>query len=262
MTVPALPADRLYPKEEWLVEKCRAERERGRRVLVYVRQTATRDIQPRLMQVLGEAGLRAAVLRNSVSTHRREAWVQRRVKAGLDVLICNPRLVQTGLDLIAFHTLLFYEPEYSIYLIQQASRRSWRLGQTEPVEVYFAVYADTMEHRAVAHVGRKVAAAQLLYGDDVAGALVDQAGGGGSFLEELAREVVANAEVPDLGELFVQQHRRACPEPSRRAEGGGWLLGGGGLDLPDLSERGQESPASNGRHTPFDPAGTVQLTLF
>ncbi|MFQ5343916.1 MAG: helicase-related protein, partial [Anaerolineae bacterium] len=179
MTVPALPADRLYPKEEWLVEKCRAERERGRRVLVYVRQTATRDIQPRLMQILGEAGLRAEVLRNSVSTHRREAWVQRRVKAGLDVLICNPRLVQTGLDLIAFHTLLFYEPEYSIYLIQQASRRSWRLGQTEPVEVYFAVYADTMEHRAVAHVGAKVAAAQLLYGDDVAGALVEQAGAGG-----------------------------------------------------------------------------------
>jgi len=96
----------------------------------------------------------------------------------------------------------------------------------------------------------------------VTGALVEQAGAGGSFLEELAREVVANAEVPDLGEMFVQQHRRACPEPSRRAEGGGWLLGGGGPDLSDPSERGPEPPASDGRHTPLNPAGTVQLTLF
>jgi len=254
MTVPALPADRLYPKEEWLVEKCRAERERGRRVLVYVRQTATRDIQPRLEYLLRDAGLRVAVLRNTIPTHRREAWVGNRVKSGLDVMISNPRLVSTGLDLLPFPCIVFYEPDYSIYLIQQASRRSWRLGQTEPVEVYFAVYADTIENRALAHLGAKVSAAKLLYGDDVAGALVDQAGAGGNFLEELAREVVANAELPDLGELFVQQHRAT--------EGSGWLLGSEGPDLSDLSEHGQEPPASNGRHTPFDPAGTLQLTLF
>ena len=163
ITIPALPADRLYPKEQWLVEKCKAERQRGRRVLVYVRQTATRDIQPRLARLLRKAGLRVTILRGSVSTHRREAWVRRRVRDGLDVMICNPRLVQTGLDLVDFATVVFYEIEYSIYLVQQASRRTWRLGQTEPVEVYFAVYADTMEHRAVGHVGRKVAAAQLLY---------------------------------------------------------------------------------------------------
>ena len=28
-------------------------------------------------------------------------------------LICNPRLVQTGLDLVAFPTLVFLEPDYS-----------------------------------------------------------------------------------------------------------------------------------------------------
>ena len=261
MTVPALPDDRLYPKEQWLVEKCRAERQRGRRVLVYVRQTATRDIQPRLAGLLRDAGSRVVVLRNTVSTHRREAWVQRRVKGGLDVLICNPRLVQTGLDLVDFATVIFYEPEYSIYLIQQASRRTWRLGQTQPVEVYFAVYSDTMEHRAVAHVGRKIAAAQLLYGDDVAGALVEQAGVGGGFLEELAREVVANTDIPDLGELFVQQHRRACPESSRRVEGPGWLLG---ADGPDLSEREitEASAIRPDETVRIDPRNTIQLSLF
>jgi hypothetical protein len=224
-TIPALTADRLYPKERWLVDKCLEEKALGRRVLLFVRQTSTRDIQPRLKDILKQAGLRSVVLRSSVPTHRREAWVGRRVKNGLDVLICNPRLVQTGLDLVDFATSIFYEIEYSVYLVQQASRRTWRLGQTQPVEIYFPIYAGTMEHRAVAHVGRKVAAAQLLYGDDIAGALVQEAGADYGFLESLAREVIDNTELPDLGQIFVSR--------SRQYEGAGWLTGRAELGLED-----------------------------
>jgi hypothetical protein len=38
----------LLPKESWLSSFCKAEKARGRRTLVYVRQTGTRDIQDRL----------------------------------------------------------------------------------------------------------------------------------------------------------------------------------------------------------------------
>jgi len=155
--------------------------------------------------------------------------------------------------LVEFPTSIFYEPEYSVYLIQQASRRTWRLGQTQRVKIYFAVYEGTMEHRAVAHVGKKVAAAQLLYGDDVAGALVSQAGVGGSFLEELAREVVANTDIPDLGELFVQKHQAI--------EGTGWLLGD---DAQVIIEReiAATPQVSLVEVVPIDPRQSVQLTLF
>ena len=34
-----------------------------------------------------------------------------RVKEGIDVMICHPRLVQTGLDLIDFPTLCWFETE-------------------------------------------------------------------------------------------------------------------------------------------------------
>ena len=252
-TVPALPARRLYPKEEWLVEKCLEEKRQGRKVLVYVRQTASRDIQPRLAELLGKAGLKVVTLRSSVGTSQREAWVKRQVKNGLDVLMCNANLVKTGLDLVDFPTVVFYEIEYSLYTVQQASRRTWRLGQTHPVDVYFAVYDATMEHRAVAHVGKKVAAAQLLYGDDIAGALVDQAGLGGSFLEDLAREVIANAAIPDLGELFVQQHNAT--------ESSGWLTG---ADQPHLVEQQAALAATvaPSRFNGVDPRHTVQLTMF
>ena len=60
---PALPEDRLYPKERALVELCRDNQRRGRRVMVYVQHTGTRDILPRLQAILARAGFRAAILR-------------------------------------------------------------------------------------------------------------------------------------------------------------------------------------------------------
>ena len=48
------------------------------------------------------------------------------------MLITNPRLVQTGLDLVSFQTVVFIEPEYSLYTLWQVLRRVWRLGQTRP----------------------------------------------------------------------------------------------------------------------------------
>lgn len=182
-------------------------------MLVFCRQTGTRDITDRLVRILGRAGLRADVLKASVGTQVREEWLRHRVGKGmLDVLITNPKLVEVGLDLIDFQTTVWYEVEYSIYTMMQASRRTWRIGQVNDVAVHFAVYRDSMEHRAASLVGQKLAAAQLLYGDSVEGALVEQADSGHGFLADLARSVIEGADVPDLGSLF----RQACPEHSRR----------------------------------------------
>ncbi len=38
----------------------------------------------------------------------------KRVEEGVDVLVCRPRLVQTGLDLVEFPTLIWYETEVSV----------------------------------------------------------------------------------------------------------------------------------------------------
>jgi hypothetical protein len=47
------------PKEDWLASFCKAEKQQGRKVLVYVRQTGTRDIQDRVQLPLQAGGLRA-----------------------------------------------------------------------------------------------------------------------------------------------------------------------------------------------------------
>lgn len=131
---------------------------------------------------------------------KREDWIAKRMN-GMDVLICNPRLVETGLDLIQFSTVVFFEPEFSLYTLWQSVRRVWRLGQTQPVKAVFAVYNSAMEAAALRLMGRKMKAAQLVYGDEVGGAIVPEEET--DFLTQLARDVLDGAKLPDLQTLFA-----------------------------------------------------------
>ena len=69
------------------------------------------------------------------------------------------------------------------------------------MKVVYAVYAGAMESKALALMGRKMKAAQLLYGDEVGGAIVPEESG--DFLTELAREVLESKQLPDLQTLFA-----------------------------------------------------------
>ena len=195
---PVTWGDDLLPKEEWLVDYCQKEQQQQRKALVYVRQTGTRDIQPRLKTVLEEAGLRAVILPNSVSPKKREAWIREHAP-DVDVLITNPKKVETGLDLVMFSTAIFYEIDYSLFTIWQAMRRVWRLGQTQPVKVLFPVYNNSMESAALALMGQKMQAALLLYGDNAASAITDEAGGGSDFTAELAAKILGGEELSTDG---------------------------------------------------------------
>ena len=89
-------------------------------MLVYATHTGTRDITERMEQFLSQHGFKVAVLKaDTVAPDRRESWVADRVKQGIYVMICHPRLVQTGLDLIDFPTLIWYETEFSVFQATQ-----------------------------------------------------------------------------------------------------------------------------------------------
>jgi len=202
MELPAINPNghKWLPKENWLASFCKAEKQQGRKVLVYLRQTGTRDIQDRVELPLQAAGLRVTILGGNINPRKREEWIAKRVN-GIDVMICNPRLVETGLDLVQFSTVIFFEPEFSLYTLWQSVRRVWRLGQTQPVKAIFSVYNSTMEANALRLMGRKMKAAQLVYGDEVGGAIVPE--DEGDFLTQLARDVLDGAKLPDLQTLFA-----------------------------------------------------------
>ena len=193
--VPPLSGERLFPKEKALLDLVAAERMEGRRVLVYATHTGTRDITGRMDDILTRHGFRVAVMKaDAVAPDRREAWVADKVKQGIDVLICHPRLVQTGLDLIDFQTLCWYETDYSVYVMRQASRRSWRIGQTRPVKVVFMSYRNTLQADALKLVAKKLQSSLAVEGELPEDGLAAYGDDGDDLMMALARKIVSGEE--------------------------------------------------------------------
>ena len=203
--VPPLSEEKLYPKEKALVDLVAAERLAGRRVLVYVTHTGTRDITGRMEDILTRHGFRVAVMKaDAVAPEKREAWVADRVKKGLDVMICHPRLVQTGLDLIDFPTLCWYETDYSVYVMRQASRRSWRIGQTRPVKVVFMSYRNTLQADALKLVAKKLQSSLAVEGELPKDGLATYGDDGEDVMMALARKIVSGDEEEADDEAVVE----------------------------------------------------------
>ena len=196
--VPPLAEDRLYPKEQALMDLVAGERMAGRRVLVYATHTGTRDITERMDDILTRHGFRVAVMKAAaVPPDRREAWVARKVNEGVDVLICHPRLVQTGLDLVDFPTICWYETDYSVYTMRQASRRSWRIGQTRPVKVVFMAYRNTLQADALKLVAKKLQSSLAVEGELPEDGLAAYGDDGDDLMMALARQIVNGQQGAD-----------------------------------------------------------------
>ena len=152
VSLPSYGEDRIYAKEQALIDLVRAELADNRPCVIYFRQTATRDIQPRLESLLRQQvpEARTFILKNTVSAERREAVIEREIAKGTNVVLCNPELVKTGLDLIHFPTLIFYELVFNLSTLMQAAARSYRLNQTHAHCKVVYLYAEgTMEQTAV-----------------------------------------------------------------------------------------------------------------
>ena len=137
---------------------------------------------------------------DTVAPDRREAWVEERVKQGVDVVICHPRLVQTGLDLIDFPTLCWFETDYSVYTMRQASRRSWRIGQKRPVKVVFMAYRNTLQADALKLVAKKLQSSLAVEGELPEDGLAAFGDDGDDMMLALARQIVSGEETDADGE--------------------------------------------------------------
>ena len=116
--------------------------------------------------MLADEGYRTEIMTYKIKTTDREEWVQKKLAAGMQVLIVNPSLVETGLDLNAFTTLVFYSMGYKLFTLRQASRRSWRINQKAPaVKVYMLYYKDTMQQKCLKLMASKLAVAGLIEGN-------------------------------------------------------------------------------------------------
>ena len=195
--------DELHEKDTAVLDIVEKKVNKGDRVLIYTSWVGI-DSQEKLVKLLSEKGYRVAVLEQNVKPEKREEWVRSKVEGGLDVLITNPSLVETGLDLNDFTTLVFYNIGYNLFTFRQSSRRSWRINQTAPrIEVYIMYYKGTMQARAIKLMASKLAAATLVEGnfsEEGLAAMSDCR----DMTSQLAKELTLGIrdEVEDVAEMF------------------------------------------------------------
>lgn len=126
------------------------------------------------------------------------------MKAGVEVVICHPKLVETGLDLLAFPTLYFYETGYSLHTLRQASRRSWRIGQRFPVRVKFVTYSGTMQETCLRLMGKKMLVALMMEGK-FSGEGLQALDTDEDLMSAMARELVEKAGVGESADAVWRE---------------------------------------------------------
>lgn len=190
---PVFQESELTPKEQQLLDLCKQEKAHGRKVLVYSIYSGTRDTTARLKSHLEMNGFKVAVLRASVDAARREDWVADQVERGIDVLVTNPELVKTGLDLLEFPTIVFMQSGFNVYTLMQAARRSWRIGQKHPVKVVFLGYSGSSQVECLRLMAKKIAVTQSTSGDMPDCGLDVLNDAGDSIEVQLAKQLMGDA---------------------------------------------------------------------
>jgi hypothetical protein len=275
-----LPEDFLYAKERRLVEEIKRELAQGRRCQVFAVYTQKHDTTARLQQILVREGIRTAVLRSNVGTEKREAWYARQVKQGVQVVICHPKLVETGLDLLDFPTIIFYESGYSLHTLRQASRRSWRIGQKWPVRILFMCYEATMQTSCLRLMGKKLLVALTMEGK-FAGEGLQSIDEDDDMLSAMARELVQRNGIGESADAVWKalhtEHQKLFPATSLSNEVVASLEAPGSLlttpsDSASLVEGaieatsvlifGQRPGSLSGRRPRGKPAVPEQASLF
>lgn len=186
--IPGIPNGEalIYPKERAILDKMLEVNGEGRRTLLICTQTGTRDITDRWQTLIKDIGLSVARLSGKVDTSEREQWIEEQYNKGIQVIIANPRAVETGLDIIGYPVIMVMGIEEDPTVLQQVTRRALRIGQTQNCDVYFFVYAMTFQENAIANIKQKMLAMKKLRG-----AIVDESS-------------IANAEADSLDDLLAK----------------------------------------------------------
>jgi hypothetical protein len=194
------PLQGVMPKEHELIFIIKGELEQRRKVLVYIQNSNTTDISPRLMDMMEEENIKVKVLRSG-DTEGRARIIDNWVKSGMEVLITNPKKVEVGMDLLDFPSIIFYQIPMSTYTLRQASRRSWRIPQKRPVKVFFLTYSGTMQTRLMQLMANKLMCSLAIEGELSDKGLAALSETSDSMAKELAKMLIEKSESGDSGTL-------------------------------------------------------------
>ncbi|MCK2000238.1 hypothetical protein MZM54_02405 [[Brevibacterium] frigoritolerans] len=146
------------------------------RVIVYTYYTSD-GINDYIKTKLEEEGYKVTVLNKNteksigcdgtlkkVQKKEREAYIKNEVSKGTEVLICNPELVKTGTNLIAFAPIVRYQMDYQVYTERQARGRTRRIGQTKDCTIYYLYYKNSFQEDITKLMATKIVASEAIEG--------------------------------------------------------------------------------------------------
>jgi hypothetical protein len=225
VSTPRLAWDYLYPLEKRLIALVEQERAEGRRVMVYYEQNAIRSMAKRLAWVL--RAFHPWTLPNTVpSEDRQQAILDAVQRDGHEVILVPYRRVNEGLNLqSAIDTILWFEMALNLFMLDQASRRAWRLGKREEVRIYYVTYAHTVGHTKLRRLGQQSGAAAAFAGEPARGALIHEAGADQTTLARLSSLLEADEDAIGSGDMADEDDSEIAQEETalkavfrRRAE--------------------------------------------
>ena len=119
-------------------------------------------------------------------------------------------------------TIVWFETDYSVYTMRQASRRSWRIGQTQPVQVVFMAYRNTLPADALKLVAKKLQSSLAVEGELPEDGLAAYGDDGDDLMLALARKIVAGEEDADSVESVFAQAQQVAADAEALLVDGEW----------------------------------------
>ncbi|MEQ2527681.1 helicase-related protein [Bacillaceae bacterium CLA-AA-H227] len=134
-------------KEEWLINQIKSELAENRGVVIYNTYTGEYQLNERTFQILEENGVKREEMRilNESNTEKRSEVLQKYEEDGVKVVITNMKLVEVGLDLLAWPTIIANQLTYEVNVFRQAAKRSHRIGQHRLCKVLIPILNGTQE---------------------------------------------------------------------------------------------------------------------
>ena len=199
ITMAPLPDDRLYPKEEQAIQVVQDEIAEGSKCLIYVTHTRRRNTADRLRRLLEQKMIRVRIMPDGDAKGRLR-WIQK-VAPTTDVIICHPRKVETGLNLLEFPTIVWYEHDPSMYTVEQASARSHRVNQTKQVRIHHFAYRQTMQERYLRLIAEKADTSRMIYGELGTNGLSAFNSNSEELRQVIAREMMKHSKNNDVSDI-------------------------------------------------------------
>jgi Uncharacterised methyltransferase family (DUF6094) len=245
LKTPQLAWDYLYPLEKRLIALVQKELMEGRRCMLYFDQNDERSTAKRLQWVLQQVDIATWILPNQVKPEDRQQTIIDAMREGLDgrsaatVAIVPYSRVNEGINLQSvIDSIIWYEMALNLFMLEQASRRAWRLGKREEVRIYYMAYAGTAGHQKMRKLGGQSGAAASFAGEPARGALIEEAGADRTTLARFSATVEAElltddevgeqdqqalVDVTDEDALKASFSRRAKEEHEALKRGRTWI---------------------------------------